>query len=1295
MATILLSAVGASVGASLGGSVLGISAAVIGRAAGGVAGKLIDNRLLGTGAKAVESGRVEQLRIMGSGEGQSMARIFGRVRVAGHVIWSSRFYEHVATSGSGKGMAVGPTRRDYSYSISLAVALCEGEVSRIGRIWADGNLLDTSGMSWRLHKGGESQMPDPAIEAVEGAGLAPAYRGTAYVVFEDLDLTQFGNRIPQFNFEVMRATKSDTPAPRDLIEAVALIPGTGEYALATEPVYFEESRGTSRSANSNGDTGDVDFTASLEQMAGELPNVGATSLVVSWFGNDLRCDTCEIYPAVEQNAVDGTPMPWRVNGMDRAAARLISQTDGRPNYGGTPSDTSVLQAIAALKDAGKAVTFYPFVLMDIAPGNTLTDPYSGTAGQPVFPWRGRITTSLAAGQAGSPQMNAQAADEVAAFFGTAQAGDFTVSNGQVSYSGPAEFSYRRFILHYAHLCAAAGGVDAFLIGSELRGLTRIRAGQNDFPAVDALRVLAADVRAILGAGVKISYAADWSEYGAYAAGDGDVLFHLDPLWADDTIDFIGIDNYLPLSDWRDADGHADAQAGSIYALDYLQGNIEGGEYFDWYYANDEARKLQRRRPIEDGAYGEPWIYRAKDIRSWWRLPHSNRLNGVRQSGYTDWVPQSKPIWFTELGCAAIDKGTNQPNVFYDAKSSESAVPYFSSGAPDDAIQAAYIQAMLGYWGDAANNPQSPHYEGRMLDMGRAHLWAWDTRPWPAFPARQSLWSDAENHARGHWLNGRVGQVSLAGVVAEICAYAGLSAVDISALHGAVQGYILQGDESARQALQPLMLAYGFDAIERAGGFAFATRDGRALLTLEAEGMALGEDTPSPVQFQRGEDAPARVRISFFEGDNAYQSGAAEAARPDAQSPEVSHSGLGLVLGMGQAQAIAERWLNEARVARDAVQFALPPSQLALDAGDVVRLRHSGETAAYRIDRIEDMGERRMSAVRVEPGVYKAAPMTLRRHERGGISTAGPVYGMLLDLPLLAESDVPHAPYMGVAAAPWPGAVSVLSAAASSGFELVGTLTRSMVLGKTQQDLPAAMPGRWQRGAGLEVKLDLGQLQSRAPLDVLGGANAAALRLGDAWEIIQFETAELIAPLTYRLDGLLRGQRGTDALMPEIVPAGADFVLLDGAQAQPDFSLGQIGAARQYRIGPANRPYDDMRYHAFEATHEGAGLRPYAPVHLRASKQGSDLVLSWIRRGRLDNDSWLAGDIPLGEEAEAYRLRIFVGGELRRDVALSSPAFTYSAAAMAADGATPSFEFEIAQLSASIGAGLVARKTVYV
>ena len=114
------------------------------------------------------------------------------------------------------------------------------------------------------------------------------------------------------------------------------------------------------------------------------------------------------------------------------------------------------------------------------------------------------------------------------------------------------------VLHYAQLCAAAGGVDAFLIGSELRGLTRVRASDTDYPAVAALKTLAADVRAILGPDTKIGYAADWSEYNNHQTGDapGAVLFNLDPLWSDANIDFVGIDNYMPLADWRDGTAHA-------------------------------------------------------------------------------------------------------------------------------------------------------------------------------------------------------------------------------------------------------------------------------------------------------------------------------------------------------------------------------------------------------------------------------------------------------------------------------------------------------------------------------------------------------------------------------------------------------------------------------------------------------------------------------------------------------------------------------------------------------------------
>ncbi|WP_192841392.1 glycoside hydrolase TIM-barrel-like domain-containing protein, partial [Falsirhodobacter sp. alg1] len=123
-----------------------------------------------------------------------------------------------------------------------------------------------------------------------------------------------------------------------------------------------------------------------------------------------------------------------------------------------------------------------------------------------------------------------------------------------------------------------GGVDAFCIGSEMRGLTQIRGEDDSFPAVEALCQLAAEVRQILP-DAKISYAADWSEYFGYHA-DGDVYFHLDPLWAHPAIDFVGIDNYMPLSDWRDGSDHADAGWGSIYNLEYLKANVAGGSHLD-------------------------------------------------------------------------------------------------------------------------------------------------------------------------------------------------------------------------------------------------------------------------------------------------------------------------------------------------------------------------------------------------------------------------------------------------------------------------------------------------------------------------------------------------------------------------------------------------------------------------------------------------------------------------------------------------------------------------------------------
>src|SRR5205823_69588 len=201
------------------------------------------------------------------------------------------------------------------------------------------------------------------------------------------------------------------------------------------------------------------------------------------------------------------------------------------------------------------VVFYPFILMDIPAGNP--------EGQPPYPWRGRISCDPKPGVAGTADKTAAIHGETDAFIGSAVAGDFAISAGAVVYSGPAEWSLRRMVLHYAKLCALAGGVDAFLIASELPGMTTLRSDGATYPFVAALASLAGDVASILPA-ARISYGADWSEYSGHQPADGsdDRFFHLDPLWASPHVNFIGIDNYMPITDWRDGSQHLDRLAGA-------------------------------------------------------------------------------------------------------------------------------------------------------------------------------------------------------------------------------------------------------------------------------------------------------------------------------------------------------------------------------------------------------------------------------------------------------------------------------------------------------------------------------------------------------------------------------------------------------------------------------------------------------------------------------------------------------------------------------------------------------------
>ena len=1197
MAQVVLSAVGQSVG---GG---------IGRVLGATLGRSLDNGLVASLGPTRQIGpRIETLKVQGTAEGAPMACVLGRARVTGQVIWAARFLEAKNKGRAGKG---GPKTVDYVYSLSFAVALCEGEVDGIGRVWADGAPMDLSAVTMRVHRGGEDQTPDPLIEAVEGA--APAYRGTAYVVFEDLPLGPFGDRMPQLGFEVFRRPRGSQARLEDRLEGVCLIPGAGEFALATEAVIRREGLTRTAAENVHNGEGRTDLLVSLDQLMVQAPNLKRVSLVIGWFGDDLRAGRCRVRPGVERRDKPTEPMAWSVAGVTRGDAYVVSEVGGGPAYGGTPSDGSVRQAIRALKARGLEVTLYPFVFMDCA----------------GYPWRGRIAGEDGAG----------ATAEIAALFGAADG-----------------WGLRRMALHYAWI-AAEEGADGLLIGSEMRGATWTRDAAGGFPAVAQLRTVAAECRAVVGPQVKLSYAADWSEYFGRQA-DGEVVFHLDPLWADPNIDHVSIDWYPPLSDWRAGDGGVDAARWSGAGDPaYLAAGVAGGEGFDWYYATEADRAAQARTPIVDGAHGEDWLFRPKDLKGWWSNWHHDRPGGVRSATPTAWVPGMKPVRLSEFGCAAVDRGGNAPNLFQDPKSGESALPPASTGARDDGVQRAALGAVLGHYAEPANNPVSAVYGGRMLEA--ADAWCWDARPYPAFPARSDVWADAGAWRAGHWLNGRLSGDGR-DLIEAVLRRGGLSANEMSVegVEGAAAGYVIDRPMRTRDALEPLLGAFDAVAAERGGRVAVLGRT-HPLAEIGGDALALPETGASETATRTLEARPGEARVRFIDETAEYQTGAV-VVRSDADDATGGGVDLELpvVCGGGLAKAAAQRALDGSTA--ETLTLALGPLEaLGLEPGDAVKV--VGREGDWRVTR----------TTADETPSAELAPIATRRLVedaqgwRGGGAPVviGAPFVRIMDLPPLMGREDDARPVVAVAADPWR-TMRLHAGASADTLTPRADVPAPATVGGLVCALEAGVRHRWDEVNAIVVRLEGAAPESALERAVLAGGNALAVETAAGWEVVQYRSALLVGPETWRLTGLLRGQQGTEAEMRAGAGAGAAVVMLDGDLARAEIGRNERGLPLVCRAGPAGAAPGGISFSEVSFTLEGRHARPWSPSGLTVEAAADGLEVRWAPRVRLYGDSWDAE--PAAVDPLRFRVRVRNGETVVRTMETQAACLIYATADMAAD-----------------------------
>ena len=1227
MASIILGAGGGAAGGAIGGPIGAVIGAQIGRSIG----SSIDNAVLSktVALRPLNGPRLADLAVQSSTYGKMIPIVYGLMRIGGNIIWSQPIKETVTSttssaggSGKGGGGKVSQTSTNYSYSITLAIGICEGPVDQVLRIWADAKQLDLSQYTVRIYNGDESQSPDTLIQSIEGVNNTPAFRGLAYVMFEDFQLGDYGNRIPNFTFEVIKKSLSadvSTSTLENLITGMVMIPGAGEFVYDT----VSESKiagtqvggswvqqGNQQAINTHTAYGKANALVSLDQLKQTCPNVGWVSVVVSWFGTSMTLSACNVLPGVEyQIGAVTSPNSWSAGGFTRSTAHPITLISGSPQYGGTPDDGSIVRYVTELRARGYKIAFYPLIFMDVT----------------GKPWRGDLTGS-----------------------GTDVTSFFTKPNG-----------YNVFITTYATL--VNGLVDAFIIGSELKGLTKVTDTVGNYPAVNQLVSLAASVRTILGSSVKLTYAADWSEYHHTDGG----WYNLDPLWASSNIDVIGIDAYFPLTDGP--------QTG--YDINAVIAGWTSGEGYDWYYT-DTARTIK-------ASLSAPYAW--KNIGWFWNNTHTNP-----DSSTTAWVPNSKKIWFTEIGFPSVDGATNQPNVFYDPLSSASAFPYNSKGRVDFLAQRVGLSAAYAQWAGSS-----------MIE--RMFVWAWDARPFPYWPDLNAVWTDGVDWQTGHWVQGKLGTSSLSAILQDICARSGLapSDVDVSKMYNQTEGFIINRQQTLRSTIEILQTAYFFDTVESGDVLKFIPRGGSAVASIGEDSLVLKDAQHGGECFAitRAQEIelPKRINIVYLSRLLNYQTATQHSQREVTSSLEIHTIDLPIVCTDQMAKTVADVALFSGWMARTGFNFSLPVRYACLEPADVITVNVSGVTHRMRITAIRMVGPTLIDvqAVMDDPSTYDfhatpATPSSLLLENQSIATTSLE----LLDLPAFPVDDVDkgviRAAANGLSGA-WTGAALYRSDDGGSNYARVVDMNTPSVVGTTITALANGPTAVFDDANSVTISL-LGSstLQSVTSLAVLNGANAALI--GN--EIIQFTTATLVQPAQYTLSGLLRGRLGTNWAMGSHV-AGEAFVLLDGKLSKFSSTNSLIGLSRAYKAVTFGSTLSASTEQDFLYT--GVALKPYSPVQVTGIRDGSgNLTVNWIRRTRLGGD-WQDGvDVPLNEVSEAYEMDILSGTTVIRTISgISTASAAYTAAQQTVDFGSPqaSVSVKIYQLSALVGRGYAAAAAV--
>jgi len=377
----------------------------------------------------------------------------------------------------------------------------------------------------------------------------------------------------------------------------------------------------------------------------------------------------------------------------------------------------------------------------------------------------------------------------------------------------------------------------------------------------------------------------------------------------------------------------------------------------------------------------------------------------------------------------------------------------------------------------------------------------------------------------------------------------------------------------------------------------------------------------------------RVRYTASETDHMPAVAWAEAEAAD----EVVDVDLPIAMDEDQARQCARGLSETLRLSRTSAQFAMAADGMVIEAGDVVSL--DGET--WRVTERSDARGVSFKVARAGEAGFMTLTPALPANAPAAVATGVPDV-VIVDPPALPGQEDDLRPLGFAFVEPWPSRVLFEAGASVDQLSVRGGITRPCTMGRLGGAIFPHVSGRWQE-ASIWVDVVGGDLSSRTEGAVLNGANIALVETDTGWEMLQHRDAVLVGPRSYRLDGLLRGQQGTETAMASGAFAGNRVLFLTGAETRLDIASWERGLELVWRGGAP--PFVAGGIWQGTQAFDAVAQREWSPAHVHAHWSGGNLELSWIRRARKDGDPWAAGEPPLGA-AERYRVRVSGGGGVR-------------------------------------------------